>query len=172
MRPIATVAVVTSLVLVGGAHLFARSGPDHSSELSNAAKPSGAPPSTSTASPNLSRIAPGPRPAVEPVAARWVTSMWSRQPGDVDWLDLVGDITDPALEAALRSVRPSLVDDATVSQVVDVIGVYPDSRDPMTLTVTCVVHRIADGVREDRSCAATVTLAFAEDGRVVVAAVR
>lgn len=107
------------------------------------------------------------------VARRWVTAMWSRQPGDgpFDWLDRVGEITDPDLEAELRSARPWAGDDVATATV-EVGGVYPDARNPATLTVTCVVHRVtADGAHEE-ACVATVTVAPSTDGRLVVVAVR
>jgi hypothetical protein len=112
--------------------------------------------------------------ALAPVAARWVAAMWSRQPGEsaLGWLDRVGDITDPLLEASLRTARPVLLDAENDSTVVEVLGVYPDALDAMRFTVTCIAHRTRRGVVTQHPCSATVSLSVANDGRVLVTAVR
>ncbi|MDP9387042.1 MAG: hypothetical protein M3Q48_03750 [Actinomycetota bacterium] len=112
--------------------------------------------------------------ALASIARRWVTAMWTRPPADAAfaWLDRVADITAPDLDAELRTARPWLAEGDVISSTVEVAGVYPDARDPATLTVTCVAHRLTTASVRSESCATTVTLASAADGRLVVVAVR
>jgi hypothetical protein len=70
----------------------------------------------------------------------------------------VADITAPDLAAQLRSARPTLDDQLTVSVTVDIDGVYPSAVDPGTVTVTCVAHRAMTTGRLDQPCATTVTV--------------
>ncbi|HVF74825.1 MAG TPA: hypothetical protein VM938_07235 [Acidimicrobiales bacterium] len=173
MRRIATVVLGAVVVLAPASHL---SGGRHATEQTTPAPAESATTETvrggssPAASTKLLRNTDG---ATATVARRWVTAMWTRQPGDgpFDWLDRVAEITDPDLEAELRSARP-WIGDATATATVEVGGVYPDAPDPATLTVTCVVHRVTAGGRHDEACVATVTVAPSPDGRLVVVAVR
>lgn len=111
--------------------------------------------------------------ALAAIATRWVSAQWTRPPGEgaFAWLDRVADITAPDLEATLRTARPWL-DDEVISSSADITGVYPDSGDRTTLTVTCVAHRVMPAGTHDEPCVTTVTIVSAANGRLFVAAVR
>lgn len=111
--------------------------------------------------------------AMAAIATRWVSAQWTRPRGEgaFAWLDRVADITAPDLEATLRTARPWL-DDEVISSSADITGVYPDSGDRTTLTVTCVAHRVMPAGTHDEPCVTTVTIVSAADGRLFVAAVR
>lgn len=79
-------------------------------------------------------------------------------------------ITSLDLMAELRTARATLNDQLTLSQSVDIDGVYPDAINPDTVTVTCVAHLQTAAGETDQPCATTVTVAADADGQPVVTA--
>jgi hypothetical protein len=107
------------------------------------------------------------------IARKWVAALWTRRPGDSPfaWLAAVADITTPDLLAQLRTGRPTITDQQTITTTVDIDGVYTDAVDPWTATVTCVAHRRTAMGLVDQPCATTVTITVAPDGRLTVSGV-
>lgn len=173
MRRIAAVALAGVVGLLGAQRLT-------SEDNRPSVEPPTATPSSVPEARPVGRSLPGSsahgaaEEALASVARRWVTAMWTRPPGEAPfaWLDRVADITAPDLDAELRTARPWLAEGDVISSTVDIAGVYPDARDPATLTVTCFAHRLTTAGVGSEPCATTVTMASAADGRLVVVAVR
>jgi hypothetical protein len=106
-------------------------------------------------------------------ARRFVAAMWTRVPGSppLGWLDSVAEITDPSLAAQLRVAPPTLASAATLSSRVEIDGTYPDARDPLRITVTCVAHVLTASGTRIVPCADAVTLQRGPDAHLLVTGV-